>query len=73
MTTARRKVRHPGAGINRHKARLARRLKRGSERLHDLAIELELVDRHWNARQVRAASHRMALLSDDLHQEATAS
>lgn len=56
MSASRRKVRHSGIGPNRHKARVGRRLKLLSERMRDIAIELDLIGFPTKSHELRGAA-----------------
>lgn len=72
MSASRRKVRHTGAGPNRHKARVGRRLKLLSERMRDLAADLELVGYPCRGSELRGAASIAAEWATHLNTESRA-
>lgn len=56
MSRPRRMQRYPDHGPNRHKARVSVRLKRLSERMRDIAAELELIGYPCKGGELRGAA-----------------
>lgn len=56
MNKPRRTIRHPGEGPNRHKARVGRKLKLLSERMRDIAIELDMIGLPCKGGELRGAA-----------------
>ena len=67
MNKPRRTIRHSGEGPNRHKARVGRKLKLLSERMRDLAIELDLIGWPCKGTELRGAAGIAANWSDELN------
>ncbi|WP_293373579.1 hypothetical protein [Nevskia sp.] len=72
MNKPRRTIRHSGEGPNRHKARVGRKLKLLSERMRDIAIELDLIGHSFKAGQMRAASSTAVEWAGQIHTDSQA-